>query len=302
MNVKTQQRDITLLKGDFFYKVLLWKELRPETWKKVKITETLRTLERQKYLKSIGATTILNSQHLTGNAFDICLSVDSYKDNNEFLRKAYNPEDPRWREFADEAKQFGIDWLFDLVPSLNDKPHFQNNFTVSYETIYKNMTKIEIPKPPEMPKLPDKFKLENTWINAQQERCINNLVYMFRRLSGENNIKQYYYPPIIENYEGAKALFAKYGLLYTEEQELKISKDDPMWKSLNSTMRYFWLANHLHALSNSDDYPVTEKLIPLYNSVRNVVQNYSDLLSLEFNQIANGEQIAVPEQEEASQK
>ena len=40
------------------------------------VTEALRTLERQKYLKSIGASTTLDSKHLTGQAIDLVAYVD----------------------------------------------------------------------------------------------------------------------------------------------------------------------------------------------------------------------------------
>lgn len=40
------------------------------------VVEGLRTMERQKYLKKIGATKILNSRHITGHAVDIAPLVD----------------------------------------------------------------------------------------------------------------------------------------------------------------------------------------------------------------------------------
>lgn len=40
------------------------------------VVEGLRTMERQKYLKKIGATKILNSRHITGHAVDIASLVD----------------------------------------------------------------------------------------------------------------------------------------------------------------------------------------------------------------------------------
>ena len=40
------------------------------------ITEGLRTLEKQQRLASVGATTTLNSRHLTGHAVDVAVFVD----------------------------------------------------------------------------------------------------------------------------------------------------------------------------------------------------------------------------------
>lgn len=40
------------------------------------VTEGLRTLEKQQRLAAVGATTTLNSRHLTGHAVDVAVFVD----------------------------------------------------------------------------------------------------------------------------------------------------------------------------------------------------------------------------------
>ena len=85
-----------------------------------KITEGLRSYERQKELKRIGATTTLKSRHLDGHAVDLAVLVQGrvrwdwplYSRLAEFVKKA--------------AKDVGvpIEWGGDWQ-SFKDGPHFQ---------------------------------------------------------------------------------------------------------------------------------------------------------------------------------
>lgn len=120
MSVKTANRDINSLDKDFKKKVELF--LGDLEWK-IFITEAHRTQERQDYLYSLGRTVpgkvvtwTRNSNHKTGKAIDIAfIGVELY------------PADIyKWREVADIAEKYGIDWGFDLWG--NDKPHFQDNW------------------------------------------------------------------------------------------------------------------------------------------------------------------------------
>lgn len=84
------------------------------------VTEGLRSLERQKQLKKIGATTTLRSRHLTGHAVDLAVTVDGkvrwdwplYDRLSKFVKKA--------------AKDVGvpIEWGGDWQ-SFKDGPHYQ---------------------------------------------------------------------------------------------------------------------------------------------------------------------------------
>lgn len=68
-------RNIQLLNPEFRSRFLSWleeaKAVMPEY--EIRITETLRTIERQRYLKQRGLTRTMNSRHLTGHAADIAL-------------------------------------------------------------------------------------------------------------------------------------------------------------------------------------------------------------------------------------
>ena len=86
------------------------------------VTEGMRTLEKQKLLFASGATTTLNSRHLTGHAVDVAALVDGE------IRWDW----PLYKKIADVIKaeavaqkisiQWGGDWK-----TFKDGPHFQLN-------------------------------------------------------------------------------------------------------------------------------------------------------------------------------
>jgi peptidoglycan L-alanyl-D-glutamate endopeptidase CwlK len=92
------------------------------------ITEGLRTLERQKEMLRIGATTTLNSRHLTGHAVDLYAWVDINRDGKVVFEEMANPR--LLKRIADAIKEaakaenvpviWGGDWR-----TFKDLPHFE---------------------------------------------------------------------------------------------------------------------------------------------------------------------------------
>lgn len=80
------------------------------------ITETWRSEERQKELIAAKLSQVSHSNHQDWLAVDIA-----------FTWSELYPSDPKkWRDVADIAKKYGIDWGFDLWQW--DRPHFQDNW------------------------------------------------------------------------------------------------------------------------------------------------------------------------------
>ena len=82
---------------------------------KIFVTETLRSVSRQRELVAKWLSKTMNSNHITGNAFDIAFKWSTL----------YPRDQTVWREIADIAKEYKIDRWYDLWKW--DKPHFQNN-------------------------------------------------------------------------------------------------------------------------------------------------------------------------------
>lgn len=92
------------------------------------ITEGIRTLERQKEMLRIGATTTLNSRHLTGHAVDLYAWVDINLDGRIVFEEMANPR--LLKRIADAIKEaakaenvpviWGGDWR-----TFKDLPHFE---------------------------------------------------------------------------------------------------------------------------------------------------------------------------------
>jgi len=87
------------------------------------VLEGMRTLERQKKLLAKGATTTLNSRHLTGHAVDLGAWVDG----------TVRWDWPLYHKIADamkgaaRAEDVKLDWGGDWK-SFPDGPHFQLNW------------------------------------------------------------------------------------------------------------------------------------------------------------------------------
>lgn len=87
------------------------------------VTEARRSKARQKYLIWTGSSRTNTSYHQSGLAIDIAFKDDTRTKQKE--RELYPEDMKRWREVADIAKKYGIDWGYDLWNW--DKPHFQDN-------------------------------------------------------------------------------------------------------------------------------------------------------------------------------
>lgn len=92
------------------------------------VNEGLRTIERQRELLRIGATTTLNSRHLTGHAVDLYAWVDLNLNGKVEFTEMSNPR--LMRKIADAIKAaaqtenvpviWGGDWR-----TFKDMPHFE---------------------------------------------------------------------------------------------------------------------------------------------------------------------------------
>lgn len=94
----------------------------------LRVTEGLRTLERQKQLVKIGASRTLNSRHLTGHAIDVVPYVDLDRDGKIETEELYRKElfvklIPIAKDVADKLNievVWGYDWGWDM-------PHWELN-------------------------------------------------------------------------------------------------------------------------------------------------------------------------------
>lgn len=94
-----------------------------EVWDTIFITETYRSQERQNYLYSLWRTKpgnkvtwTLDSNHSGWTAIDIAFHWEELYPSSMYS----------WREVAEVAKKYWIDWWYDLWKT--DKPHFQDNW------------------------------------------------------------------------------------------------------------------------------------------------------------------------------
>lgn len=92
----------------------------------LRITEGMRTLERQKQLLAAKATKTLNSRHLTGHAIDVVPYIDLDRDGKIETEELYNRRlfdilIPIAKKEAERLKiktTFGYDWGW-------DSPHWE---------------------------------------------------------------------------------------------------------------------------------------------------------------------------------
>lgn len=112
-------RDISKLDNEFKRKVVYFlSEVKPLG---VFVTEARRSNARQRYLRFKGLSRTITSYHQRGLAIDI-----GFKDDTRTLqveRELYPQDMKRWREVADIAKKYEIDWGYDLWNW--DKAHMQ---------------------------------------------------------------------------------------------------------------------------------------------------------------------------------
>ena len=101
--------------------------LQEAPWQ-LRVTEGLRSLERQKQLVSQGFSKTMNSRHLTGHAIDIVPYVDLDHDGKIETSELYHKEGfaklvPIAKHIAERLKiemVFGLDWGWDA-------PHWELN-------------------------------------------------------------------------------------------------------------------------------------------------------------------------------
>lgn len=124
-NYKLSQRSLDRMKGVHPDLVRVVKHAITITDVDFLVTEGLRTLERQKELLKAGASTTLNSRHLTGHAVDLAA----------WLGGEVRWDWPLYHKIADAMKTaalkesvpivWGGDWI-----SFKDGPHFELDRTV----------------------------------------------------------------------------------------------------------------------------------------------------------------------------
>lgn len=108
-------------------RLLAYEVLQRAPWP-IRVTEGLRTLERQKQLLAIKATKTLNSRHLTGHAIDVVPYIDLDRDGKIETEELYNHAlfgelIPIAKDAAKDLKiemTWGFDWGW-------DKPHWELN-------------------------------------------------------------------------------------------------------------------------------------------------------------------------------
>lgn len=94
----------------------------------IRVTEGLRTLERQKQLVAMKASKTMNSRHLTGHAIDVVPLVDLDRDGKIEVEELYNKAlfaqlIPIAKAEADKLNievTWGYDWGWDM-------PHWELN-------------------------------------------------------------------------------------------------------------------------------------------------------------------------------
>jgi len=92
------------------------------------VTEGLRTLDRQRELLRIGASTTMNSRHLTGHAVDLYAWVDINQDGKVVFQEMANP-----RLLTNIASSIKAAALAEGIPviwggdwrTFKDMPHFE---------------------------------------------------------------------------------------------------------------------------------------------------------------------------------
>jgi peptidoglycan L-alanyl-D-glutamate endopeptidase CwlK len=92
------------------------------------VTEGLRTLDRQRELLRIGASTTMNSRHLTGHAVDLYAWVDINLDGKVVFQEMANP-----RLLTNIASSIKAAALAEGIPviwggdwrTFKDMPHFE---------------------------------------------------------------------------------------------------------------------------------------------------------------------------------
>jgi peptidoglycan L-alanyl-D-glutamate endopeptidase CwlK len=87
------------------------------------VLEGLRTLERQKQLFAAGASTVLNSRHLTGHAVDIAPMLNGTVSWDWPLYRRLAPIIKAAAAFEKVSIEWGGDWR-----TFKDGPHWQLPF------------------------------------------------------------------------------------------------------------------------------------------------------------------------------
>lgn len=111
-------RTLDRLTPEFRKKVKLWLTDNPQIF----VTESWRSYARQLWLYAAGrsragrvVTWTLKSKHMLGEAVDIAFHGT----------ELYPSDWAKWRTLADSAKQYGINWSYDVFGK--EKAHFEDN-------------------------------------------------------------------------------------------------------------------------------------------------------------------------------
>lgn len=170
-------RDLDKLDKNFKIKVEKFLSEVNKNWKVIFITESWRTQERQNELLKAWLSQVKHSNHQDWLAIDIWF----------FWNELYPSDFNKWRNIADIAKKFWIEWWYDLWKW--DKPHFQDNWKI-LSLINSNMTKSKysdimtsICKDTNFTPIFDKHE----WDNPLTEQEVKELIEIaFARLSQRN--------------------------------------------------------------------------------------------------------------------
>ena len=130
--MSNQDRDLMKLEPSFLLKVMAFVQDQRIKDSNIFITEAWRSETRQKELVASWASKVNHSNHQDGKAFDIAFAGS----------ELYPKDHSRWRLVWDVAKEYEIDWGYDLWAHLwfVDKPHFQDNWVpinnINMEELY----------------------------------------------------------------------------------------------------------------------------------------------------------------------
>lgn len=178
IEVKTTNRNIEDLAIPFKYKVILaLNEVQRLYGDIIFVTETKRSVARQLYLLSTGASKTLKSMHISWNAVDIAFKG----------KELYPKSNKERKKVVDIFKSYGMIWGWDWKTFV-DKPHFQDNWKpldelllimIQSMTFYKEIYEKEN-KDTEKPILNPQVAIDNLtklYKNGKTDEFISEFVY-----------------------------------------------------------------------------------------------------------------------------
>lgn len=115
-------KDLSKLNNSFWIKVQNFLDEVNKEENVIFVVEWWRSEERQKELRKLWLSQVVRSNHQYWLAIDIAFYWD----------ELYPKDNTIWRNVADIAKKYNIDWGYDLWKW--DKPHFQDNWLPLMQT------------------------------------------------------------------------------------------------------------------------------------------------------------------------